>query len=125
MATAITILANFPCCCDQLCLFWYNIHGDTQTDHGGGEGVETGMRPAGSIPFPVRIQGMSSNGGTAGGRNPGPSFLLLHSVLFRLQTQHHHPENRCGLDHEPAAYITHSNHHAKKIKNSVIFNTLF
>lgn len=74
MATAITILANFPCCCDQLCLFWYNIHGDTQTDHGGGEGVETGMRPAGSIPFPVRIQGMSSNGGTGGGQKSRSQF---------------------------------------------------
>lgn len=74
MATAITILANFPCCCDQLCLFWYNIHGDTQTDHGGGEGVETGMRPAGNIPFPVRIQGMSSNGGMGGAEIQVPVF---------------------------------------------------
>lgn len=38
MAAAITILTNFPCCCDQLALFWYNIHEDTQTDHCGGEG---------------------------------------------------------------------------------------
>lgn len=73
MATAITILANFPCCCDRLGLFWYNIHGDTQTDHGGGEGVKTGMRPAGNIPFPVRIQGMNSNGG--GGQKSKSQFF--------------------------------------------------
>lgn len=61
MATTITILANFPC--DQLALFWYNIHGDTQTDHRGGEGVKTEMQPAGNISFPVRIQEMSNNRG--------------------------------------------------------------
>lgn len=125
MATAITILANFPCCCDQLGLFWYNIHGDTQTDHGGGEGVKTGMRPAGNIPFPVRIQGMNSNRGRGGAEIQVPVFYSLCLVLSRRQTQHHHPETRCGLDHEHMACITHSNHLAKKIKNSAILNTLF
>lgn len=125
MATAITKLANFPCCCDQLSLFWYNImeiHRLTTV-------VEKVWRQECGqlVIFPSQsgYKEWTAIGGSGGGAE-------IQVPVFYSSTQcspgvkHSTTIRRPGVgSHEPMACITHSNHLAKKIKNSVIFNTLF